>query len=248
MPGSKRRTPPPDPAAGPGDAAAGRAPRRLPEPGLHLVATPIGDLGDITLRALDTLRHADLIACEDTRVTAVLLRHYAIATPTAPYHEHNAAKVRPRLLQRLAAGETLALVSDAGTPLISDPGYRLVVEARERGIPVHCAPGPSAVMAALSLAGLPTDAFTFAGFLPAKASGRAALLDRLAAAPGSLVLRPRAGCRTRSPCWPPGWATGRPRSTREADQAARGGAQRRAGRAGRPLCARPGRRAARWCW
>ncbi|MGF1624622.1 MAG: 16S rRNA (cytidine(1402)-2'-O)-methyltransferase [Alphaproteobacteria bacterium] len=159
-----------------------------PTPGLHIVATPIGNLADITHRALDVLRGCDVIACEDTRVTGVLLRHYGIATPTTPYHEHNAAKVRPVLIARMAEGARVALVSDAGTPLISDPGYRLVESAHDAGIAVTSAPGPSAVMAALCVAGLPTDVFTFAGFLPAKPAARRAALARLAAAPGSLVL------------------------------------------------------------
>lgn len=180
MAGSKRPTAP--------DISEPPQPRRPLEPGLHLVATPIGNLNDITLRALDTLRRCDLIACEDTRVTATLLRHFGISTPTTAYHEHNAAKVRPGLIARLAAGEKIALVSDAGTPMISDPGYRLVEAAHEAAIQVTCAPGASAVLTALCLAGLPTDIFTFAGFLPAKAGARRDLLARLAAGPGSLVL------------------------------------------------------------
>src|SRR5437016_5501156 len=125
--------------------------------GLHLVATPIGNLGDITLRALETLAGADLIACEDTRVTRKLLDHYGIATPLTPYHDHNAAQARPKLLARLAAGAALALVSDAGTPLISDPGFKLVRAAREAGQAVTALPGPSAALAALAVCGLPTD-------------------------------------------------------------------------------------------
>src|SRR5690606_10093706 len=113
--------------------------------GLYLVATPIGNLRDITLRALDVLAGSDLIACEDTRVTGVLLQRHGIATPTTPYHEHNAAKVRPGLVARLKAGARIALVSDAGTPLISDPGYRLVAEAREAGVSVTAVPGASSV-------------------------------------------------------------------------------------------------------
>src|SRR5215207_4026552 len=133
--------------------------------GLHLVATPIGNLRDVTLRALETLAAADLIACEDTRVTRRLLDHYGIATPLTPYHEHNAAAARPKLLARLAAGEAVALVSDAGTPLISDPGFKLVRAAREAGLTVIAAPGPSALLAALTSSGLPTDRFFFEGFL-----------------------------------------------------------------------------------
>src|SRR5471032_386622 len=134
--------------------------------GLHLVATPIGNLRDITLRALETLAAADAIACEDTRVTHRLLDHYGIATPLTPYHEHNAAAARPKLLARIAAGEAIALVSDAGTPLISDPGYKLVRATCEAGHAIDAAPGPSAALAALAVAGLPTDRFFFEGFLP----------------------------------------------------------------------------------
>src|SRR5271170_4876987 len=137
-------------------------------PGLHIVATPIGNLGDITLRALAALAGADLIACEDTRVTRKLLDRYAIATPLTPYHEHNAAKARPMLLRRLADGSAIALVSDAGTPLISDPGFKLVRAATEAGHAVTALPGASAVLTGLTLASLPTDQFLFAGFLPPK--------------------------------------------------------------------------------
>lgn len=158
------------------------------EPGLYVVATPIGNLADITLRALTTLAAADAIAAEDTRHTGRLLQHYAITTPMVRYDEHGAAEQRPKLIARLAAGEAVALVSDAGTPLISDPGYRLVREAREAGSKVHVVPGPSAPLAALSVAGLPTDTFTFAGFLPAKAGARDNRIAELAAAPGTLAL------------------------------------------------------------
>src|SRR3954454_922794 len=127
--------------------------------GLYLVATPIGNLGDITLRALDTLAAADLIACEDTRVTARLLDRYAIRTPLTPYHDHNAEAARPKILARLRDGGAVALVSDAGTPLISDPGYRLVRAAQEAGAAVRAIPGASAVITALVVAGLPTDRF-----------------------------------------------------------------------------------------
>src|SRR5271170_3505401 len=129
------------------------------EPGLHIVATPIGNLGDITLRALETLAGADLIACEDTRVTRKLLDRYAISTPLTPYHEHNAAQARPVLLQRIAAGAAIALVSDAGTPLVSDPGFKLVRAAKEAGHTVTTLPGASSLLAALTVAGLPTDQF-----------------------------------------------------------------------------------------
>src|SRR5215213_8523486 len=122
-------------------------------PGLCVVATPIGNLRDITIRALETLAGADVIACEDTRVTRKLLDHFGIATPLTPYHEHNAASARPKLLARLAAGESIALVSDAGTPMISDPGYKLVRAVCEAGLPVSAVPGPSAALAALAVAG-----------------------------------------------------------------------------------------------
>ncbi|MGH7112318.1 MAG: 16S rRNA (cytidine(1402)-2'-O)-methyltransferase [Stellaceae bacterium] len=141
-------------------------------PGLHLVSTPIGNLGDITLRALAALRGADRIFCEDTRVTARLLARYAIKKPLAPYHDHNAEAMRPAVLAALRRGERVALVSDAGTPLVSDPGYKLVREAIAEALPVTIEPGPSAILAALVLSGLPTDAFLFAGFLPARPAAR----------------------------------------------------------------------------
>ncbi len=162
-------------------------PERL-APGLYIVATPIGNLGDITLRALAALSGADLIACEDTRVTRKLLDRYGIAKPLAAYHDHNAEEVRPKLLRRLAEGAAIALVSDAGTPLISDPGFKLVRAAREAGCPVTALPGPSALLAALSIAGLPTDQFYFAGFLPAKETARRARIAELAGIPATLVL------------------------------------------------------------
>lgn len=157
-------------------------------PGLYLVSTPIGNLRDITIRALETLAGADVIACEDTRVTRKLLDHFGIATPLTPYHEHNAASARPKLLARLAAGESIALVSDAGTPMISDPGYKLVRATHEAGHAVTSLPGPSALLAALTNAGLPTDRFFFEGFLPAKASQRNARIAQLARIPATLVL------------------------------------------------------------
>lgn len=156
--------------------------------GLYLVATPIGNLRDITLRALETLAAADVIACEDTRVTRKLLARYAIATPLTPYHEHNATTARPKILARLAAGEAVALVSDAGTPLISDPGFKLVRAALSAGHPVMAIPGASALLAALSIAGLPTDRFFFEGFLPAKESQRRARIAEIARIPATLVL------------------------------------------------------------
>jgi 16S rRNA (cytidine1402-2'-O)-methyltransferase len=155
--------------------------------GLYLVATPIGNLGDISLRALSVLARADLIAAEDTRHSKKLLTHYGIAAALTPYHEHNAAKERPRLLARLRAGEAIALISDAGTPLVSDPGYKLVRTALDEGLAVTSIPGPSAALAALTSAGLPTDAFLFAGFLPPKQGARRARLAELAGAPATLI-------------------------------------------------------------
>jgi 16S rRNA (cytidine1402-2'-O)-methyltransferase len=156
-------------------------------PGLHVVATPIGNLGDISIRALATLAAADVIACEDTRVTAVLLRHYGIRAPLIAYHDHNAARQRPKLLAALADGKAIALVSDAGTPLISDPGYKLVNEARSAGHAVVPVPGASALLAGLVASGLPSDAFLFAGFLPPKSAARRTRLAELATVPATLV-------------------------------------------------------------
>jgi 16S rRNA (cytidine1402-2'-O)-methyltransferase len=158
------------------------------EPGLHIVATPIGNLGDVTLRALAALAGADLIACEDTRVTRKLLDRYGIRTPLTPYHDHNAAEARPKLLRRLGEGAALVLVSDAGTPLVSDPGYKLVREAQQAAHSVTALPGASAVLAALAVAGLPTDQFLFAGFLPPKTGARRARIAELARIPATLVL------------------------------------------------------------
>ena len=155
--------------------------------GLYLVATPIGNLGDITLRALATLARADVLYCEDTRHSAVLLAHFSIARPLRPYHEHNAQRERPRILAELAAGKSVALMSDAGTPLVSDPGYKLVREALAAGHPVLSLPGPSAALAALVSAGLATDTFLFAGFLPSRQGARRARLARLQAVPATLV-------------------------------------------------------------
>jgi 16S rRNA (cytidine1402-2'-O)-methyltransferase len=157
-------------------------------PGLHLVATPIGNLRDVSLRALEILAAADVIACEDTRVTRKLLSHYSIGTPFTPYHDHNAATARPKLIARLAEGARVALVSDAGTPLVSDPGYRLVRAAQAAGHPVTAAPGASAVLAALAVAGQPTDRFFFEGFLPAKEAARRTRIAELARIPATLVL------------------------------------------------------------
>jgi 16S rRNA (cytidine1402-2'-O)-methyltransferase len=158
------------------------------ENGLHIVATPIGNLGDITLRALQALAGADVIACEDTRVTRKLLDRYAISTPLTPYHDHNATTARPMLLRRLARGAAIALVSDAGTPLVSDPGFKLVRAAQEAGHAVTAIPGASALLAAVTVAGLPTDQFFFAGFLPPKAAARRARIAELGRIPATLVL------------------------------------------------------------
>ena len=156
-------------------------------PGLHIVATPIGNLRDISLRALATLAGADAVLAEDTRVSRVLLAHYGINTPLIPYHEHNAASMRPQVLGRLAAGEALALISDAGTPLVSDPGYKLVADVVAASAFVTAVPGASAVMAGLVLSGLPTDRFFFEGFLPEKSGARRTRLSELASVPGTLV-------------------------------------------------------------
>ena len=171
-------------------------PRSKREPGqdlgggtgsLVLVATPIGNLGDITARALEGLKSADLIACEDSRVTAKLLQHAGIEKPLLPYHDHNAEAMRPKLLARIAAGERVALVSDAGTPLISDPGYKLVQAAVAAGLAVTMLPGPSAPVMALALSGLPSDRFLFGGFLPAKSKARRDAVAEAARAPVTLI-------------------------------------------------------------
>lgn len=156
-------------------------------PGLYLVATPIGNLGDMTLRAQDTLAQADLVACEDTRVTGKLLTLLGIKAPLTPYHEHNAERARPAILARLHAGGTVALVSDAGTPLLSDPGYRLVRACLDENLPVTSVPGASALLPALQLSGLPSDRFLFAGFLSNKTAARRTALSELASVPATLV-------------------------------------------------------------
>lgn len=156
-------------------------------PGLYIVATPIGNLGDLSARAAHVLSHAAVIAAEDTRVTAGLLRHIGVKRPMIAYHDHNADRVRPGLIDRLAT-EAVALVSDAGTPLISDPGYKLVRDARAAGHAVVTIPGPCAAIAALTLAGLPTDRFLFVGFLPAKAGAKAEAIAEVAAIRATLVL------------------------------------------------------------
>jgi 16S rRNA (cytidine1402-2'-O)-methyltransferase len=186
--GPNTSTRPPRPAAERGFAALGARALAPPiEPGLHVVATPIGNLGDVTLRALATLAAADAILAEDTRVSRRLVDHYEISTPLVAYHEHNAAESRPRILSRLAEGEALALISDAGTPLVSDPGYKLVVEAAAAGITVRGLPGPCAAIAALTVAGLPTDRFFFEGFLPPKSAARRERANALARIPATLI-------------------------------------------------------------
>lgn len=162
------------------------AARPLP-PGLYIVSTPIGNLGDVTVRALATLAAADLVACEDTRVTRVLTERYGIAKRLIAYHDHNAARQRPKLLAALEEGQVVALVSDAGTPLVSDPGYRLVNEALAAGHAVVPVPGASAVLAALTVSGLPSDAFLFGGFLPPKTTARRKRLGEFAATPATLM-------------------------------------------------------------
>lgn len=157
------------------------------EPGLYIVATPIGNLGDLTPRAADVLSRADVIAVEDSRVTAKLLHHIGIKRPMTPYHDHSAEGVRPGLIARMAT-EAVALVSDAGTPLISDPGFKLVRDARAAGHLVVTIPGPCAAVAALTLAGLPTDRFLFIGFLPSKAHARAEAIAEIATIRATLVL------------------------------------------------------------
>lgn len=156
-------------------------------PGLYLVATPIGNLRDITLRALDILSGVDLVLCEDTRVGGKLLAAHGIDAPLQRYDEHAAARVRPNVLARLSAGGKIALISDAGTPLISDPGFRLVREAAAIGAAVFPIPGPSACLAALTVAGLPTDRFLFAGFPPPRLAGRRALFEELSPIRATLV-------------------------------------------------------------
>lgn len=176
-----------EPAAGAGERSPGRENAQNLAAGLYLVATPIGNARDITLRALDVLKASDVVAAEDTRVTAKLFAIHGLSKPMIAYNDHNAARERPRLLARLRSGERVALVSDAGTPLISDPGYKLVREALAEGQPVHVIPGPSAAVTGLILAGLPTDRFLFAGFLPAKSGARRQALDDLGAVPATLI-------------------------------------------------------------
>ncbi|MCC7273342.1 MAG: 16S rRNA (cytidine(1402)-2'-O)-methyltransferase, partial [Alphaproteobacteria bacterium] len=169
------------------ETIGGPAPSKPAARGLHVVATPIGNRGDITLRAVETLRGVDLVVCEDTRVSGPFLRTLGVTAPLLAYHDHNAERVRPQIMARLTAGAAVALVSDAGTPLVSDPGFRLVGECIARGVPVTTLPGPSAPLAALVLAGLPTDRFMFAGFLPPRAGARGETLSELARVPATLV-------------------------------------------------------------
>jgi len=163
-----------------------RAP--TPSPGLYIVATPIGNLGDITIRALQILAGSERIACEDTRTTRRLLDRFGIETPMTAYHDHSPPAIRQRIIAWLDAGETIALVSDAGTPLLSDPGFKLVGDAISAGHAVVPIPGPSSLTAALCAAGLPSDAFFFAGFLPAKAAARKSRLRELASIPATIII------------------------------------------------------------
>ena len=156
-------------------------------PALYVAPTPLGNLGDITLRTLEVLRAVRWVAAEDTRHSAPLLARFGVSAKLIACHEHNEEAAAEQVIARLAAGESVALVSDAGTPLVSDPGFKLVQEALERGVHVTTAPGPSAVLAALVVAGLPTDRFFFEGFLPHKSGPRRARLAELAAVPGTLV-------------------------------------------------------------
>jgi len=152
-----------------------------------IIATPIGNAGDITLRALDALKSVNVIACEDTRTSGSLLKRYDVQTPLVPYHEHNAAKMRPKLMERLERGETVALISDAGTPLVSDPGYKLVRTCIERSVAVTALPGASSVLTALTVAGLPTDRFMFCGFLPNRRKARKDVLEEIRGVQTTLV-------------------------------------------------------------
>ncbi len=156
-------------------------------PGLHLVATPIGNLGDVTLRALSALAAADVVLCEDTRVSSRLLERYGIKAAMKPYHEHNAEAVRPAVIEALKNGGAYVLISDAGVPLVSDPGYRLVRACIDENIVVHSLPGASSTLTALTLSGLPSDAFTFIGFLPQKHKARLDYLTRFASLPSTLI-------------------------------------------------------------
>jgi 16S rRNA (cytidine1402-2'-O)-methyltransferase len=178
------------PAVGPASRAQDVIGGLLSEPlapALYLVATPIGNLSDITLRALSVLARADIIYCEDTRHSARLLQHYAIATRMRPFHDHNEDRESERIIAELKSDKSIAIISDAGTPLLSDPGFKLVRAAAEAGIAVIAIPGASALLSALTTSGLPTDSFFFAGFLPPKQAARRARLSELSQIPGSLV-------------------------------------------------------------
>ena len=155
--------------------------------GLYIVATPIGNMGDMTTRAVEVLSAADAVACEDTRVTGKLMRHHGLSSRLVRYDEHSAPRTRPGLIKQLLAGEVVALVSDAGTPLVSDPGYKLVREAVEAGISVYPLPGASSVLAALAVSGLPSDRFLFAGFLPNKQAARRSELNDLGDIKATLI-------------------------------------------------------------
>jgi len=161
--------------------------KNLLEPGLYIVATPIGNLGDITVRALDILERADVILCEDTRVTLKLLRAYDISTHLMAYHDHNASKVRPQIIDRIKSGQIIAQVSDAGTPLVSDPGFKLVQACVEENLAVTSLPGASAVLNALVLSALPSDKFCFCGFLPNKSGTRQNVLSEMKDVPATLI-------------------------------------------------------------
>lgn len=154
---------------------------------LYLVPSPIGNLGDITYRAVEILRQADVILCEDTRTSSVLLRHYGIQKPLTPYHQHNEHKVLPHLIEQLEAGKTFALITDAGTPGISDPGFLLVRECVRNNIPVECLPGATAFVPALVQSGIPANRFVFEGFLPLK-KGRQTMLKKLAEEERTIIL------------------------------------------------------------
>ena len=171
-----------------GSRSESKLPHCLQSHCLVLVATPIGNAADISSRALSVLRQVDRVACEDTRITGKLFAIHAIKTPLLSYHEHNAARQRPKLIKLLKDGKSVALVSDAGMPTISDPGYKLVANCVEEGIAVTCVPGPSAVITAIAISGLPTDRFFFQGFLPKKKGARQRTLTELKAIPGSIVI------------------------------------------------------------
>ena len=191
LPSPKRQAPQgtrPPSASPDDDQPSGATGRSKLAPGLHLIATPIGNLGDLSPRALAALGAADVVVCEDTRVTGKLLRRHGVERALLAYHEHNAARMRPRILARLQAGAAVALATDAGTPLVSDPGYKLVRAAIDAGFAVFAVPGPSAALAALTVSGLPTDRFLVAGFLPGRGGTRRQAIRELGAVPATLVL------------------------------------------------------------